>query len=172
MSLLTVLAPIVMIAAITLTTTYSDRFLKNRIIEMKKLADISIGNHLNVNSVGDAISIMESMNYYPDTLDYTKIPQETLKVGGGDCEDLAVLSYSLLMHLYNNGRIRYEPNIAIAYDDFNQEAHAFTYFYCPRCNEYYIFSNNIVFRAASPEEAAKMLGYSKVIKGEEVIGLW
>lgn len=29
-----------------------------------------------------------------------------------------------------------------------------------------------VFRAPSVEEAAKMLGYSKVIKGEEVIGLW
>ena len=156
------------IAAFTLTSTYSESYLRSRIEEMKRLANPEIAKELGVESLIDAIELIRSMNYYPDTFDYTKTPEETIKAGGGDCEDLSVLSYSLLMYLYQTGKIKHKPEIAIAYDDFNPEAHAFVYFYCPRCNEYYIFSNNVVFRSPSVEEAARMLGYSKVIKGEEV----
>jgi len=74
-----------------------------------------------------------------------------------NCEDFSALTYSLLLYLGLN------PGIAIAYSDDDPESHAFTFFWCTQCNEYYVFSNKDVFRARSIEEAANMLGFSKVV---------
>jgi hypothetical protein len=144
--------------------------LEERLKSLVSKSDPSIAEKLDIESTTQLNDLMKSMKYIPDTGDYTMSPEETIKLGGGDCEDLAVLSYSILEYLGLN------PGIAIAFSPDDPEAHAFTFFYCTRCSEYYIYSNNTVFKSPSIKEAANMLGYDYVIyteieQPEEVVSL-
>jgi len=131
--------------------------LESRLHELVEMSDPQIAEKLNIVSTTQVVDLMKSLKYIPDTGDSTQTPEETVQIGGGDCEDLSVLSYSLLDYLGLN------PGIAIAYSPDDPEAHAFTFFYCESCGEYYIFSNNEVFKTDSIEEASSMLGYDYVI---------
>lgn len=131
--------------------------LKARIREIKSKANPSIGEKLNIESTKQVFNIIKQIKYRPDTRDYTQTPEETLALKEGDCEDIAVLSYSLLDYLGLN------PDIAIAWNEGEAEAHAFVYYWCDYCGEYVIISNNDVFRAPSVEEAANMLGFENVV---------
>jgi len=130
----------------------------DRISAIKSKADPSIGEKLEIESVKQIKELLQTINYRPDILDRVQTPQELLESKEGDCEDFAALTYSLLDYLGLN------PGIAIAYTPGDPEAHAFVFYPCQYCeNKYYIFSNKDFFEASSVEEAANMLGFSKVI---------
>ena len=131
--------------------------LRDRISEIKSKADPSIGEKLEIESVKQIKELLQTINYRPDILDRVQTPQELLESKEGDCEDFAVLTYSLLDYLGLN------PGIAIAYTPGDPEAHAFVFYPCQYCNKYYIFSNKDFFEASSVEEAANMLGFEKVV---------
>ena len=130
----------------------------DRLVEISRKEDESLAYELNVEDVDDVKSIISKLKYYTnDFVDVVKSPRQTIQDGGGDCEDFAVLTYSLLDYLGLN------PGIAIAYTPGDPEAHAFVFYPCQYCNKYYIFSNKDFFEASSVEEAANMLGFEKVI---------
>ena len=131
--------------------------LKARIREIKSKANPAIGKQLGIDSVKQVVNIIKSIKYRPDTRDYTQTPEETLTLREADCEDISVLAYSLLDYL------GLEPDIAIAWNEGEPEAHAFVYYWCPNKKAYVIVSNNDVFTAPTIEEAASMLGFSNVI---------
>jgi len=132
--------------------------LKDKISAIKSKADPSIGEKLEIESVSQIKELLQTINYRPDIFDKVQTPEELLQSKEGDCEDFAVLTYSLLDYLGLN------PGIAIAYTPGDPEAHAFVFYKCPYCeNKYYIFSNKDFFEASSVEEAANMLGFEKVV---------
>ena len=132
--------------------------LSEKINELHKKVDPSIGEELKIESVKQVVDLIKTIRYEPEVIDRVSNPRELLNRGYGDCEDFAVLTYSLLEHLGLN------PKFAIAYNEEDPEAHAFVFYKCQyNCNTYYIFSNRDFFKASSVEEAAKMLGYSNVI---------
>jgi len=134
-----------------------EKSLKSKIKELKSKTDPSIAEKLNIESITQLKDLLNQIQYIPDLFDRVQTPEELLESKKGDCEDFTVLTYSILKYL------GYNPGIAIAFNYDDPEAHAFTYFYCPNCNEYYIFSNKDIFTAKSVEEAANILGYSNVI---------
>lgn len=132
--------------------------LTNKIHEFHSKVDPSIGEELGIESVKQIPEILKKIKYEPDIIDYVQTPRETLEKGYGDCEDFAVLTYSLLDYLGLN------PRFAIAFNFDDPEAHAFVFYKCPyNCSTYYFFSNDDVFTAKSVEEAANMLGFTNVI---------
>jgi hypothetical protein len=132
--------------------------LHNRIIGIKELAEPEIGDKLKIESTKQIFELIKKIEYREDITDTTRRPSETIKLGWGDCEDLSLLAYSLFEYLELSN-----PNIAILYNEDDIEAHAIAYFWCDYCCEYYIVSNNTYFKAPSIEQAAEMLGYSKVV---------
>lgn len=134
-----------------------EKDLLKRLYLIKSKADPSIGEELGIESVNQIYDLIQTIEYRPDVFDTVQSPRELLESKKGDCEDFSVLTYSLLQYLGLN------PGIAIAYTPGDPEAHAFTYFYCQNCNEYYIFSNRDLFKATSVEEAANILGFTNVI---------
>lgn len=109
-----------------------------RLNEMNSKADPTIADELEVRSLDDIVRIVGSLKYVSnDFFDVVKDPRQMIIDGGGDCEDFAVLTYSLLLKLHSEGLLP-KPHLAVAYCDTKSEAHAFTYFYD---GKYHIFSN-------------------------------
>ena len=132
----------------------------DRLVEISRKEDESLAYELNVEDVDDVKSIISKLKYYTnDFVDVVKSPRQTVQDGGGDCEDFAILSYSLLLKLYKEGKIP-EPHLAIAYKDDDVEAHAFTYYYD---GKYHIFSNNQYIERDSLEEFLKDIDEQKIM---------
>jgi len=129
--------------------------LVDKLTEIVSKEDISVGRYLNINSLEDIDMVIKEIKYETELRDNTQYPIETVRKGSGDCDDFAILTYSILKYL------GYEPGIAIAYNDDDPEAHAFTF--ANINGEYHIFSNNDHFKADSVFEAASMLGFENVI---------
>jgi len=126
-----------------------------RLREMKEKADPTLADELNIKSVEDIVKVVSDLEYISnDFFDVVKDPRQTLIDGGGDCEDFAVLTYSLLLKLYNDGIVP-KPHLAVAYSDDKVEAHAFTYYYD---GVYHIFSNNQYLTRSSLREFLDEIG--------------
>ena len=131
---------------------------EDKIKEMKSKVDPSIAEELGIESVKQITDLVKTLKYRAEVIDYVQSPREFLESGVGDCEDFAVLVYSLLDYLGLN------PKFAIAWNPDDPEAHAFVFYKCPDCSgKYYVFSNKDFFEASSPLEAANMLGYQNIV---------
>ena len=117
-----------------------ENIIRNRLKSMREIADPTVGDEYGIESVEDIAELISGLRYESnDILDLIKDPRQTIADGGGDCEDFAVLTYSMLLKLYYEGKVP-TPHLAIAYSDESPEAHAFVYFY--KDGVYHIFSNN------------------------------
>ena len=126
------------------------------------MIDPAVGKQAKVSTLQDIIELMSTIKYKKDTGDETKLPEKTLNDGYGDCEDLSVLSASLLAY------IGIEPSMLMMYND-SEIAHLVTYFYCPKENAYCVFDNNEFKKVFDIHHYINELGYDKYIYiGEEI----
>lgn len=148
---------LVFIALISLPILIRDISLYIRLKEISKYYE-PICKKYRITKISDIHNITKKIRYVEDKVDITKVPELTLSEMEGDCEDIALVAYSLAKC---SG---YKAGIAILYSDDDPKAHAIAYVICPKTGEYYIFSNNDMFTAKDLYEATNMLGYERYVK--------
>lgn len=107
-----------------------------------------------VSSISEAWHITADLAYIPDGENgYCRPPAETYRVGGGDCEDIAVLFVAMVRPLYPDSRI---VTITTARGTGHAIARVGTQYLEPQCYGVYLDPATLVMRHEYTVEEAIM----------------